>query len=52
MNMPILIVDDYKTMLKIVRSLSKQLGFDNADEAMVGSAATLKSKINTVPAGR
>ena len=28
-NMPILIVDDYKTMLRIVRNLLKQIGFEN-----------------------
>ncbi len=39
MKMPILIVDDYKTMLRIIRNLLKQLGFDNVDEAMDGSAA-------------
>ncbi len=39
MNMPILIVDDYKTMLRIIRNLLKQLGFDNVDEATDGSAA-------------
>ena len=33
MNMPILIVDDYKTMLRIIRNLLKQLGFDNVDAA-------------------
>jgi two-component system chemotaxis response regulator CheY len=38
-NMPILIVDDYKTMLRIVRNLLKQLGFDNVDEATDGSEA-------------
>ena len=42
MNMPILIVDDYKTMLKIIRNLLKQLGFENVDEAMDGSAALHK----------
>lgn len=39
MNMRILIVDDYKTMLRIIRNLLKQLGFNNIDEAMDGSAA-------------
>lgn len=39
LNMPILIVDDYKTMLRIIRNLLKQLGFDNVDEAMDGSSA-------------
>lgn len=43
-NMPILIVDDYKTMLRIVRNLLKQLGFENVDEAMDGSAAMQKLK--------
>ena len=42
MNMPILIVDDYKTMLKIIRNLLKQLGFSNVDEAMDGGAALRK----------
>jgi two-component system chemotaxis response regulator CheY len=42
MNMPILIVDDYKTMLRIIRNLLKQLGFDNVDEASDGSAALVK----------
>ena len=43
-NMPILIVDDYKTMLRIVRNLLKQIGFDNVDEATDGSAALAKLK--------
>ena len=42
MNIPILIVDDYKTMLKIIRNLLKQLGFSNVDEATDGSAALRK----------
>lgn len=37
--MPILIVDDYKTMLRIVRGLLNQLGFTNIDEATDGTAA-------------
>jgi len=41
-NMPILIVDDYKTMLRIIRNLLKQLGFANVDEATDGSAALQK----------
>lgn len=40
--MPILIVDDYKTMLRIVRNLLKQLGFDNVDEATDGAMALEK----------
>jgi two-component system chemotaxis response regulator CheY len=42
MSMPILIVDDYKTMLRIIRNLLKQLGFTNVDEATDGSAALQK----------
>jgi len=41
-NMPILIVDDYKTMLRIIRNLLKQLGFNNVDEATDGSDALSK----------
>jgi two-component system chemotaxis response regulator CheY len=39
LNMRVLIVDDYKTMLRIVRNLLKQLGFMNVDEATDGSMA-------------
>ena len=42
MNMQILIVDDYKTMLRIIRNLLKQLGFNNVDEATDGSQALQK----------
>lgn len=38
-DMWVLIVDDYKTMLRIIRNLLKQLGFDNVDEATDGSTA-------------
>ena len=41
-NMPILIVDDYKTMLRIIRNLLKQIGFDNVEEATDGSQALQK----------
>ena len=41
-SIPILIVDDYKTMLRIIRNLLKQLGFDNVDEATDGSTALQK----------
>ena len=42
MNMQILIVDDYKTMLRIIRNLLKQLGFNSVDEAIDGSSALAK----------
>ena len=38
-NMNVLIVDDYKTMLRIIRNLLKQLDFNNVDEATDGSMA-------------
>lgn len=38
-NMNILIVDDYKTMLRIINNLLKQLGFANVDEATDGGMA-------------
>jgi len=41
-NMPILIVDDYKTMLRIIRNLLAQLGFTNVDEATDGTMAFAK----------
>nr|WP_246056879.1 response regulator [Emcibacter nanhaiensis] len=44
MSMPILIVDDYKTMLRIIRNLLKQLGFQNVDEASDGSEALNKMR--------
>ena len=42
MNMNILIVDDYKTMLKILRKMLRQLSFNNVDEAMDGTMALQK----------
>lgn len=44
MNMKILIVDDFKTMLKIIESLLRQLGFKNVEEATDGKAALEKLK--------
>jgi len=38
-NMRVLIVDDYKTMLRIMRNLLKQLNFNNVDEAIDGTEA-------------
>lgn len=42
MSLSILIVDDYKTMLRIIRNLLKQLGFHNVDEAADGAEALNK----------
>lgn len=38
-SMNILIVDDYKTMLRIINNLLKQIGFVNVDEATDGTMA-------------
>jgi len=46
-NMNVLIVDDYKTMLRIIRNLLRQLGFDNIDEAMDGSQALQQLRSGT-----
>jgi two-component system chemotaxis response regulator CheY len=42
LSMPILVVDDYNTMIRIIRNLLKQLGFENVDDASDGSAALAK----------
>lgn len=38
-EMPILVVDDYATMVKIIRNLLKQIGYDNVDSASNGAEA-------------
>lgn len=43
-SMNVLIVDDYKTMLRIVRNLLNQLGFMNIEEATDGTMALEKLK--------
>ena len=43
-SMSILIVDDYNTMIRIIRNLLKQLGFNNVDEANDGTAALAKMR--------
>ena len=44
MKMQILVVDDYNTMLIILKNLLKQLGFHNVDQAMDGNEALQKLK--------
>ena len=44
LSMPILVVDDYQTMIRIIRNLLKQLGFDDVDDAADGTAALSKLK--------
>ena len=38
-TLPILVVDDYQTMVKIMRNLLKQIGYENVDDAANGAAA-------------
>jgi two-component system chemotaxis response regulator CheY len=42
--MPVLVVDDYSTMIRIIRNLLRQLGFENVDDASDGSAALTKMR--------
>ncbi|MBG51453.1 MAG: response regulator [Alphaproteobacteria bacterium] len=44
LSMPVLVVDDYKTMIRIIRNLLKQLGFTNVDDAADGTEALAKMK--------
>jgi two-component system chemotaxis response regulator CheY len=41
-KMPVLVVDDYSTMVRIIRNLLRQLGFEDIDDASDGSAALQK----------
>jgi two-component system chemotaxis response regulator CheY len=38
-SLPILVVDDYGTMVRIIRNLLKQIGYENVDEAANGAVA-------------
>ncbi len=40
--MPILVVDDYQTMVRIIRNLLKQIGYENVDDAANGETALKK----------
>lgn len=41
-DMPILVVDDYKTMVRIIKNLLKQIGFKDIDDAANGEEALAK----------
>lgn len=43
-DMKVLIVDDYNTMLRIIRNLLNQIGFKDIEEAADGQAALEKFK--------
>jgi two-component system chemotaxis response regulator CheY len=42
--MSILVVDDYNTMIRIIRNLLKQIGFETVDDATDGSSALAKMR--------
>ncbi len=41
-SMPVLVVDDYGTMVRIIRNLLRQIGFADVDDASDGAAALNK----------
>ena len=44
LSIPVLVVDDYRTMIRIIRNLLKQLGFSDVDDAADGTEALVKMK--------
>ena len=44
LTMPVLVVDDYKTMIRIIKNLLRQIGFENVDDASDGTEALAKLK--------
>jgi len=45
LSMPVLVVDDYGTMIRIIRNLLRQLGFEEIDDATDGTAALAKMRV-------
>ena len=43
-SMPVLVVDDYGTMIRIIRNLLRQLGFADIDDANDGASALAKMR--------
>lgn len=44
LSMPVLVVDDYNTMVRIIRNLLRQIGFEDIDEASDGASALAKMR--------
>jgi two-component system chemotaxis response regulator CheY len=44
LSMPVLVVDDYSTMVRIIRNLLGQLGFADVDDARDGASALEKMR--------
>jgi two-component system chemotaxis response regulator CheY len=45
LSMPVLVVDDYSTMVRIIRNLLAQIGFGDVDDAKDGESALEKMRI-------
>ena len=43
-SIPVLVVDDYSTMIRIIRNLLRQLGFADVDDANDGASALAKMR--------
>ena len=43
-SMPVLVVDDYSTMIRIIRNLLRQIGFADVDDANDGASALDKMR--------
>lgn len=46
-NIPVLVVDDYNTMRRIIRNLLEQIGFHDIEDAEDGTAALVKLRART-----
>src|SRR3979490_1134124 len=44
LSMPVLVVDDYNTMIRIIRNLLKQIGVQDIADAADGSAAPARMR--------
>jgi two-component system, chemotaxis family, chemotaxis protein CheY len=44
LSISILVVDDYNTMIRIIRNLLRQIGFENIDDAADGSSALARMR--------
>ena len=42
LKMPVLVVDDYKTMIRIIKNLLRQIGYEDVDDATDGTEALVK----------
>ena len=50
-SMSVLVVDDYSTMVRIIRNLLRQLGFADVDDASDGAAALAKMHVQALRPG-